>query len=71
MAIQNTLENTVNTSGFMEDGARSQRTADIFNFRNEHFNDRVIALEYPTHTGSGGDWPPYSADMNPCDFFLR
>ena len=29
------------------------RTANVFNFLNKNFNDRVIALDYPTHTGSG------------------
>ena len=50
--------------------AQPHHTADVFNFLNEHFDDRVIALDYPTHTGSGVDWPSYSPDMSPCDFTL-
>ena len=42
----------------------------MFNFLNEHIYDSVIALGYFTHTGSCVDWPHYSPDMNPCDFFL-
>lgn len=70
VAVQTALDDTANTSWFMQDGARPHRTADVFNFLNEYFDDRVIALGYPKHTGSGVDWPPYSPDMNPCDFFL-
>ena len=36
----------------------------------EHFDDRVVALDYDIHTGSGMTWPPYSPDLTPCDFFL-
>ena len=57
-----------NTSWFMYDPALPHRTANVFNFLNEHFDDRVIALDHPTHTGSSVDWPPYSPDMSPCDF---
>lgn len=70
VAIQNALDDAESTSWFMQDGARPHRTADVFNFLSEHFNNRVIALDYPTHTGSGMDWPPLSPDLTPCDFFL-
>ena len=43
------LEATVKTSWLMQDGARTRRTADIFNFHNEQFDDRMIVLDYPTH----------------------
>ena len=33
--------------------------------------DRVIALNSSNHTAMGINWPPYSPDFNPCDFFLR
>jgi len=37
---------------------------------NEYYYDRVIALDYPKDMKMGMDWPPYSPDLNPCDFFL-
>ena len=70
VAVKNVLEDTANTSWFMKDSARSHRMAHVFNFPNENFDDSVIALDYPTHTGSGVDWSPYSLDMKSCDFFL-
>ena len=70
VAVQRALEDTANTSWFLQDGARPHRTADVFNFLDEHFNNRVIALNNPTHTGSCLNWPSYSPDMYPCDFFL-
>ncbi|GBO12654.1 hypothetical protein AVEN_14407-1 [Araneus ventricosus] len=54
----------------MQDGARPHRTPAVFDFLSEHFNDRVIALDYDKHTGSGMAWPPFSPDLTPCDFFF-
>ncbi|GFT44390.1 t-complex protein 1 subunit delta [Nephila pilipes] len=34
---------------FMQDGARPHRTADVFEVLNEHFSDRIIGLDYPSH----------------------
>ena len=54
----------------MQDGARPHRTDDVFELLFEHFGHRVIALDYPKFSGGGLDWPPYSPDLNPCDYFL-
>ena len=43
---------------------------DVFKFLNEHLDDPVIALDYPTYIGSGVDCPPNSPDANARDFFL-
>ncbi|GBM51949.1 Glycine receptor subunit alpha-3 [Araneus ventricosus] len=32
--------------------------------------NRGIALNYSTFTGTGMNWPPYSPDLTPCDYFL-
>ncbi|GBN07683.1 hypothetical protein AVEN_16643-1 [Araneus ventricosus] len=69
-AIHYALDDHWNASWFMQDGARPHRTPAVFDFLSEHFNDRVIALDYDKHTGSGMAWPPYSPDLTPCDFFL-
>ena len=45
MAVQNALEHNANTSWFMQDCARSHRTANVFNFMNEYFDYRVIILD--------------------------
>lgn len=52
---------------FMQDGARPHRTESIFDFLKSKFGNRIIALD------AGDDcitWPPYSPDLNPCDFFV-
>ncbi|GFV64765.1 uncharacterized protein TNCV_3275361 [Trichonephila clavipes] len=54
----------------MQDGARPHRTEQVFRFLDEYFGNRVIALEYPKFTGAGMDWPQYSLDLTPCDYFL-
>lgn len=70
VAIENALVDSSATSWFMQDGARPHRTGDTFRFLEEYFDNRVIALNYSCFTGKGIDWPPYSPDLNPCDFFL-
>lgn len=55
---------------FMQDGALPHRTNDVFESLNEHFPGRVIGLGYASKFEGGLDWPPYSPDLNPCDFFL-
>ena len=46
------------------------RTSNGFAQLEEHFHDRVIVLGYPDHTRIDINWPPYSPDFNPSDFFL-
>lgn len=70
VATQQALEDRPGTEWFMQDGARPHRTEQVFRFLEEYFGNRVIALEYPKFTGAGMDWPPYSPDLTPCDFFL-
>ena len=55
---------------FMQDGARPHRTTEVFDLLDEHFPRRVLGLDYNAKYGGGMDWPPYSPDLNPCDFFL-
>ncbi|GFS63289.1 retrovirus-related Pol polyprotein from type-1 retrotransposable element R2 [Nephila pilipes] len=54
----------------MQDGAKPHRTADVFEVLNEHFSDRIIGLDYPSHFQGGIERPPYSPDLNPCDYYL-
>ncbi|GBN72554.1 hypothetical protein AVEN_123377-1 [Araneus ventricosus] len=54
----------------MQDGARPHPTEKVFRFFDEYFGNKVIALDYPKFTGTGMDWPPYSPDLTPCDYFL-
>jgi transposase/AraC-like DNA-binding protein len=60
----------VNGYTYMQDGATPHRTAEVFECLAEHFGSRVIGLDYPGWYGEGLEWPPYSPDLNPCDFFL-
>lgn len=61
---------TIDRFWFMQDGALPHRTNNVFQTLDEHFTGRVIGLGYPSKYGGGLDWPPYSPDLNPCDFFL-
>ncbi|GBM19052.1 hypothetical protein AVEN_172514-1 [Araneus ventricosus] len=70
VATQQVLEDRPRTEWFMQDGARPHHTEQVFRFLDEYFGNRVIALEYPKFTGAGMDWPPYSPDLTPCDYFL-
>ncbi|GBL79930.1 hypothetical protein AVEN_28972-1 [Araneus ventricosus] len=53
VSIHYALDDHWNASWFMQDGARPRRTPAVFDFLSEQFNDRVIALDYDKHTGSG------------------
>lgn len=70
VATQQALDDRPGTAWFMQDGARPHRTEAVFHFLDEYFDDRVIALKYSTFQGKGMDWPPYSPDLTPCDYFL-
>ena len=59
--------NAVEGYWFMQDGALPHRTNEVLDFLDEHFPNRVLGLGC---RGKGIDWPPYSPDLNPCDFFL-
>lgn len=60
----------INGWWFMQDGATAHRTRDVFELVDEHFHGRVIGLDYESRYGCGIEWPPYSPDLNPCDFWL-
>jgi len=55
---------------FMQDGATPHRTREVFESIHEVYGNRVIGLGYPKFAHGGLEWPPYSPDLNPCDFFL-
>lgn len=60
----------VDNNWFMQDGALPHRTNDVFDVLDHHFPRRVIALDFPDRRDGGLDWPPYSPDLNPCDYFF-
>ncbi|XP_032674693.1 uncharacterized protein LOC116845748 isoform X2 [Odontomachus brunneus] len=55
---------------FMQDGMTPHRTREVFEAIYEVYEDRVIGLSCPKFFQGGIEWPPYSPDLNPCDFFL-
>ncbi|XP_025016781.1 uncharacterized protein LOC112538930 [Tetranychus urticae] len=64
-------KNQVSTSSwFMQDGATPHRTKEVFETLHNKFGTHVIGLGYPKFCNGGMEWPPYSPDLNPCDFFL-
>lgn len=55
---------------FQQDGAPPHRTPDVFHTLYSMFNHKVISLQYQRIAPESIEWPPYSPDLNPCDFFL-
>ncbi|EZA62136.1 hypothetical protein X777_03743 [Ooceraea biroi] len=55
---------------FTQDGATPHRTQEVFETIHKVYGNRVIGLGYPKFAQGGLEWPPYSPDLNPCDFFL-
>ncbi|GBN16432.1 hypothetical protein AVEN_205336-1 [Araneus ventricosus] len=70
VSTQLALEDRPRIEWFIQDGTRRRRTDKVFRFLDEFFGNRVIELDYPKFTGTGMDWPPYSPDLTPCDYFL-
>ncbi|GBL97626.1 hypothetical protein AVEN_49135-1 [Araneus ventricosus] len=70
VVTQQELDDLPGTVWFKQVGARPHRTQDVFDFLDEFLDDRVLALNYSTVKGKGIDWPPYSPDLTPCDYFL-
>jgi hypothetical protein len=64
------METDMSQTWFMQDGARPHRTEQVFALLNEYFGEKIIALDSARIIGEGIDWPPYSPDLNPCDFYL-
>lgn len=65
--VQNVFDDHWNTSLSLQDYSRPHRAAEDLYFLCEHFDDRVIDLDYSNHSGSSTDWPPYSLNLIPCD----
>ena len=63
-------QNAIDEYWFMQDGASPHRTKDVFETLFNCFNTRVIGLNYPKFAKDGLEWPPYSSDLNPLDFFF-
>ena len=51
----------------MQNGAH--RTKPVFSLLNRRFHGRVPGLGYPSEYGCGFNWPPFSPDINPCNYF--
>ena len=43
----------------------------VFSLLNKTFHGRVLGFDYRSKYGYGFDWPPFSADINPFNYFLR
>lgn len=65
VAISKTLSD-LQTDWFF---ARPHQIAYVFAFLHVYFGNCAIAFLYRNTTGTGIDWPPYSQDLKPCDFF--
>ncbi|GBN20573.1 hypothetical protein AVEN_199362-1 [Araneus ventricosus] len=47
------------------------RTAEVFDFLSEHFDDHVVALDYEMYTQGDMDCHSFSPDLTPCYYFIR
>ena len=54
----------------MQDGTTPDRTKPVFSLLNKMFHETVLGLGYQSKYGYGVDWPPFSPNINPCDYFL-
>ena len=54
----------------MQDEATPHRTKEVFEAICNVYGNRVIGSGYPKFAHRGIGWPPYSPDLNACDFFL-
>ena len=53
---------------FMQDGARSHRTAEVFDFLQATFRDRIVALDTLAFTAHAVEWPYCSHDLHRSDY---
>ena len=53
---------------FMQDEATPHRTKEVFGAIHRVYGTWVISLGYSKFANEGLEWPPYSLDLNPCDF---
>jgi len=60
----------IDSAYFQQDGARPHTANLTLDMIHDEFSDRVLSNRYPERFGEGHHWPPYSPDLNPCDFFL-
>ena len=63
-------EINIDSAFFQQDGARPHTANRILDFIHESFGSRVLSNRYPERFDEGHQWPPYSPDLNPCDYFL-
>jgi len=55
---------------WQQDGAPPHRTEENLAFVHDHYDSRVIAKGFPSNYGEGKEWPPYSPDFSPMDYYL-
>lgn len=60
----------VNDFHWQQDGAPPHRTRENLDFIHKHYDGRVIAKGFPARHKKGMDWPPYSPDLSPMDYYL-
>lgn len=53
----------------IQNGTWPHQTVEVFDFLNEYFNNRVIALDYVKHKQSGMDRLPYSPDLHLLGYY--
>jgi len=54
----------------MQDGVTHHTARQNLTILHEHFGQRVISGKFKRNFNCWIDWPPYSPDLTPCDYFL-
>ena len=62
--------NILETAYFQQDGAKPHTSNSVLDILYEHFGGRIVSNRFPKRFDCGFQWPPYSPDLNPCDYFL-
>ena len=55
---------------FQQDGAKLHTSDENLLLLRNVFKKREISNHFPNLFNCGWNWPPYSPDLNPCDYFL-
>ena len=61
---------TLHAQWFQQDGARPHTNPEVLEFRHSKFQHRTVFIPYPQQFQCGFSWPPWTPDLNPCDYFL-
>ncbi len=60
----------LNSAVYQQDGAKPHTSDKNLLLLRNTFKNLVISNRFPQLFNTGWNWPPYSPDLNPCNYFL-